>query len=33
MLPYALAVIVLAGFAGRAKPPAADGTPYEKGEA
>jgi simple sugar transport system permease protein len=33
MLPYALAIIVLAGFAGRAKPPAADGMPYEKGEA
>jgi simple sugar transport system permease protein len=32
MLPYLLAVIVLAGLAGKAKPPAADGIPYEKGE-
>jgi simple sugar transport system permease protein len=33
MLPYALAIIVLGGFVGRARPPAADGIPYEKGEA
>ncbi len=32
MLPYVLAVIVLAGLAGKAKPPAADGIPYDKGE-
>ena len=32
MFPYLLAVIVLAGLAGKAKPPAADGIPYEKGE-
>ena len=31
MFPYVLAVIVLAGLAGKAKPPAADGIPYEKG--
>ncbi|MFP4362552.1 MAG: ABC transporter permease [Spirochaetia bacterium] len=30
MLPYVLAVVVLAGLAGKAKPPAADGIPYEK---
>ncbi|MBF0288655.1 MAG: ABC transporter permease [SAR324 cluster bacterium] len=30
MLPYLLTVVVLAGFVGRARPPAAVGTPYTK---
>jgi len=30
MLPYLLTIIVLAGFIGKANPPAADGIPYEK---
>jgi general nucleoside transport system permease protein len=32
MLPYVLAVVVLAGMTGKARPPAADGIPYEPGE-
>jgi general nucleoside transport system permease protein len=30
-LPYIMTILVLAGFGGRARPPAALGTPYEKG--
>jgi len=30
MLPYLLTIIVLAGFIGKASPPAADGIPFEK---
>jgi simple sugar transport system permease protein len=30
MLPYLMTIIVLAGFVGKSRPPAADGVPYEK---
>ena len=32
MFPYVLALVVLAGLAGRARAPAADGRNFEKGE-
>lgn len=30
MIPYALTIVVVSGFVGRSRPPAAEGTPYEK---
>jgi simple sugar transport system permease protein len=30
MLPYLLTIIVVSGFVGRSRPPAAEGEPYEK---
>jgi simple sugar transport system permease protein len=33
MFPYVLALVVLAGLAGKARAPAADGRNFEKGEA
>jgi len=32
MMPFVVAILVLAGFIGKATPPAADGIPYERGE-
>lgn len=30
MIPYVLTIVVVSGFIGRSRPPAAEGTPYEK---